>query len=49
MKNAGNSKKAREEGIAIAREMLESAKELAQGACIMPQLGKFDMVEKILY
>ena len=49
MKNAGNSKKAREEGIAIARDMLASAKELAQGACIMPQLGKFDMVEKILY
>jgi len=49
MANAGRGEKAIIEGIAIARDMLDSSRELANGACIMPQMGKFDMVEKILY
>ncbi len=41
--------KAMEEGIAIARDMLSAARDIAQGACIMPQLGKYDMVERIIF
>ena len=41
--------KALEEGITIAREMLSAAREIAQGACIMPQLGKYSVVERIIY
>ena len=44
MSKAGKGESARDEGIKIAKEMLEIAKKLAHGACIMPQLGKFDMV-----
>ncbi|RKZ34636.1 bifunctional homocysteine S-methyltransferase/methylenetetrahydrofolate reductase [bacterium] len=44
-----NKKSARMSGISIARDMLKVARELAQGACIMPQTGKIDIIEKILY
>ena len=48
MTKAGRGKNARDEGIAIAKEMLAAAREIANGVCIMPQLKKFDMIEKII-
>jgi len=49
MSKAGRGETARTEGIEIAKEMLEITREYTCGACIMPQLGRYEMVEKILY
>ncbi len=48
MRKKGRGKSALNEGIAIARDMLQVAKDIASGACIMPQMKKFEMVEKIV-
>ncbi len=45
----GSRREAVELGVSIAKEMLGVARELAQGACIMPPFGRYDLVEKILF
>ncbi len=48
MKGAGNGEKARAEGVTIAQEALSAVRSRIQGAYIMPPLGHYEMVPRIL-
>jgi homocysteine S-methyltransferase len=37
-----------EEGVTMSRELLENARELFAGACLMPPFGHFEIVDRIL-
>jgi homocysteine S-methyltransferase len=48
MAAAGSGAKARETGVAIARENLVALRDRVQGAYIMPPLGRYEMAVQIL-
>jgi homocysteine S-methyltransferase len=48
MRKAGSGQKARGEGVAIAREMLERVKSRVAGAYIMPPFGRYDLAIDII-
>jgi homocysteine S-methyltransferase len=48
MRKAGSGQKARAEGVAIAREMLEQVKHRVAGAYIMPPFGRYDLAVEII-
>jgi homocysteine S-methyltransferase len=48
MRKAGSGQKARGEGVAIAREMLERVKTRVAGAYIMPPFGRYDLAIDII-
>lgn len=48
MKSAGAGPLARKEGVAIAREMLQAARERVAGVYIMPPLGRFEMALEVI-
>jgi methionine synthase / methylenetetrahydrofolate reductase(NADPH) len=48
MRKAGVGEEARKEGVAIAREMLESVKHRVAGAYIMPPLGKYELALRVI-
>jgi homocysteine S-methyltransferase len=48
MRKAGSGAKARAEGVAIAREMLERVKQRVAGAYIMPPFGRYDLAIDII-
>jgi homocysteine S-methyltransferase len=48
MRKAGSGQAAREEGVAIAREMLAQVKDRVQGAYIMPPFGRYGLAADII-
>jgi homocysteine S-methyltransferase len=48
MRKAGSGARARAEGVAIAREMLERVKDRVAGAYIMPPFGRYDLAVDII-
>jgi homocysteine S-methyltransferase len=48
MRKAGSGQRAREEGVAIAREMLAGVKDRVAGAYIMPPFGRYDLAVDII-
>ena len=48
MRRAGSGARARAEGVAIAREMLEQVKDRVAGAYIMPPFGRYDLAIDII-
>jgi methionine synthase I (cobalamin-dependent) len=48
MRKAGSGQKARGEGVAIAREMLERVKTRVAGAYVMPPFGRYDLAIDII-
>jgi methionine synthase / methylenetetrahydrofolate reductase (NADH) len=48
MRDAGSGAAAQDEGVAIAREALESVKDRVQGAYIMPPFDKYEMALRVL-
>jgi len=48
MKNAGSGDSAHREGVAIAREALAAARDLAQGVYVMPPFNKVELAIKVI-
>jgi homocysteine S-methyltransferase len=48
MRRAGNAEDGRNEGVAIAREMLTAVKERVHGAYIMPPFGRFELALRVI-
>lgn len=48
MRKAGSGPRARAEGVAIAREMLERVKDRVAGAYVMPPFGRYDLAVEII-
>ncbi len=48
MRKAGSGARARAEGVAIAREMLERVKDRVAGAYVMPPFGRYDLAVDII-
>ena len=48
MKKAGSGDSAHREGVAIAREALAAARDLAQGAYVMPPFNKVELAIKVI-
>jgi homocysteine S-methyltransferase len=48
MRKAGSGARARAEGVAIAREMLQQVKDRVAGAYIMPPFGRYDLAMDII-
>jgi methionine synthase / methylenetetrahydrofolate reductase (NADH) len=48
MRNAGSGEAAQAEGVAIAQESLVAARELAQGAYIMPPFNKVELAVRVI-
>lgn len=48
MRKAGPGEAGRNEGVAIAREMLEAVKDRVRGAYIMPPLGRYELALRVI-
>ena len=48
MRKAGSGEQAQREGVAIAREALAAARDLAQGAYVMPPFNKVELAIKVI-
>ena len=48
MSRVGSGEKARHEGVAIAREMLDAVKDRVDGAYIMPPFGRYELALRII-
>jgi len=48
MRKAGSGDQAQREGVAIAREALAAARDLAQGAYVMPPFNKVELAIKVI-
>ncbi len=48
LRKAGSAEQGREEGIRIAREMLEAVKDRVAGAYIMPPFGRYELALKVI-
>jgi homocysteine S-methyltransferase len=48
MRRAGSGPEGREEGVRIAREMLEAVKDRVDGAYIMPPFGRHELALRVI-
>jgi homocysteine S-methyltransferase len=48
MRKAGSGPEARDEGVRIAREMLDAVKDRVEGAYIMPPFGRYELALRVI-